>query len=322
MPKTVLITTTWLDDTDEAHRILVDAGFQVRYARGGVTDRSQLVDVSGLVAGLETIDADWMAAAPALRVISRTGVGYDNVDINTATERGIVVCATPGVNRRSVAEYTLALMLNLARAIPHNTTALRAGEWSQHQGVELSGKTVGIVGFGAVGQDVSALCHAMGMTVVAYDPYQPAEEFIRNQTRSLPLDELLAESDFVTLHLALSDDSHHLIDAEALGRMKPSAYLVNAARGGIVDETALLEALTSGRIAGAALDTFEVEPLPDGNPILTAPNLLATAHMGGATIEGRRRSGIMAAESVVTALTDGVPPHAVNMRDERAGGTR
>ncbi|WP_433497990.1 phosphoglycerate dehydrogenase [Sphaerimonospora sp. CA-214678] len=306
-----LITTPWLRDANDVHHLLSDAGIEVRYATRA--DQANVADVDAIIAGTEPIGEEVIQVAPRLRVISRTGVGYDNIDVEAATRRGIAVCATPGVNRRSVAEFTLALMLNVARQIPANSQALRSGAWKQDSGIELYGKTIGIVGFGAVGQTVSDLCGAFGMTVIATDPNVDEAVFAKHGADQRDLATLLAESDIVTLHLALNDDTRNIIDAKALNLMKPGAYLINAARGSMVDELALAEALNSGRLSGAALDTFAQEPLPASSPLLAVPNLVVTPHLAGSTVEGRHRSGLMAARSVIESINGGFSTRTVNL---------
>lgn len=305
MNRRVLITTSWLGEGDDVHRTLTDAGCDVGFARQGAS----LEDADAVIAGIEPWDAHLLKAAPRLKVLARTGVGYDNVDVATANELGIAVCTTPGVNRSSVAEFTFVALLNLARDIPRLSASMREQGWASASGHELRGKTLGVIGFGAIGRSVAELARALGMTVLAHDPHVDAEQA---GVSPVPLPELLARSDAVTLHVSLGEDTRHLIDGDAIARMKHGAVLVNAARGGVVDEAALAGALRSGRLAGAALDTFEHEPLPADSPLRDVPNLLLTPHIAGATVEGRARSGLSAARSVLAALSGELPSTTVN----------
>ncbi|GAA2532855.1 hypothetical protein GCM10010423_30690 [Streptomyces levis] len=314
----VLITTSWLGAGDHVHRMLTEAGCDVVFGRPadlrsqGRSLEDAVAGVDALIAGVEPCDARVLNAAPRLKVVARTGVGYDNVDMPAANALGIAVCATPNVNRRSVAEFTIASLLNLVRGIPRLNASMREGEWTQTSGRELYGKTLGVVGFGAIGRSVAGLAQAFGMTVLVCDPYRD-DAFVEQRGASLvELAELLARSDAVTVHVLLSDDTRHLIDEDAIARMKRGAVLVNAARGGVVEEAALADALRSGRIAAAALDTFASEPLPADSPLRGVANLLLTPHVAGATVEGRARSGRSAAESVLAALSGEMPQAAVN----------
>ena len=316
----VLVTTAWLRPDDEVHRYLREAGLEVVHS--SFKDRARtgerLVDLVGavdaIVAGTDPFTPEVFDAAPNLRVIGRTGVGYDNIDVEAATSRGIAVCPTPGVNRQSVAEHTIGLLLSAARMIPQNAAGVRGGGWDQSSGRELGGAVLGVVGLGAIGKLVATMAQGLGMEVIAHDPF-PDRDFIREHgIREASLDGLLAEADFVSLHLFLSPETHHLLDADAIAKMKDGAFLVNAARGGVVHEDALADALASGKLAGAALDTVEVEPLPADSRLRGLDNLVITAHIGAATVESRARSGMMAARSVVDGLEGLVPPQTVNPR--------
>ncbi|WP_020122006.1 phosphoglycerate dehydrogenase [Streptomyces canus] len=316
--KRVLITTSWLDEGDHVHRMLADAGCDVVFGRPADLQRQgrsledAVTDVDALVAGVQPCDARVLNAAPRLKVVARTGVGYDNVDVPAANALGIAVCTTPNVNRRSVAEFTIASLLNLVRGIPQAGASMQEGGWTQTSGRELYGKTLGVVGFGAIGRSVAGLAQAFGMTVLACDPYSDGVLVGQSGASLVELPELLRRSDAITVHVLLSDDTRHLINEDAIARMKHGAVLVNAARGGVVDEAALVNALRGGRIAGAALDTFEDEPLPVDSALRGVANLLLTPHIAGATIEGRARSGTSAAESVLAALSGEMPRAAVN----------
>jgi len=251
----------------------------------------------------DRVDAELIAAAPALRAISNYAVGVDNVDLEAATARGIPVGHTPDVLTETTADITLALMLGIARRLVEGDRAVRAGEWRAWEpefllGRDLHGSTVGIVGMGRIGRAVARRAEGFGCTVLA--------------TRALPLGELLERSDFVTLHVPLTPDTRGLIGDAALARMKPTAYLVNTARGPLVDQEALARALRFGRIAGAALDVFDPEPLPPDHPLLEAPNLLVLPHVGSATIATREAMAEMAVDNLLAGLAGERVPHCAN----------
>ena len=226
-----------------------------------------------------------LAACPRLRLISIWGTGTDNVDLAACRSRGIAVTNTPGVNAHAVAEHTLALMLAITRHIPAMEQDVRAGQWPRGLLVQLEGKTLGVIGLGAIGSRVAGLARAFGMRLLAstYGPDNGRAAAVR--ARHVPLPELLRESDVVSLHLRLSEDTRGFLDREHLALMKPTAFLVNTARGGLVDKDALIEALREGRLAGAALDVFHEEPIPPGDPILSLANVVLTPHNAGMTRE-------------------------------------
>ncbi|HLF57947.1 MAG TPA: phosphoglycerate dehydrogenase [Thermoanaerobaculia bacterium] len=255
-----------------------------------------------------------LASPGRLRVIGRAGVGVDNVDVDAATERGILVVNAPTANLTSATEHTLALMLALARRLPAADASMKRGEWDRKSfvGIELQGKTLGVVGFGRIGQRVAARARGLEMTVVAFDPFLDPALASRLGVEMLPLDALLAAADVVTLHTPLTRETHHLVDAARLARMKPGALLVNCGRGGVVDETALLAALESGRLGGAALDVFEAEP-PASLDLVRHPRVVATPHIGAQTGEAQERIAIETAHTVLAALAGEMPSAAVNL---------
>lgn len=236
------------------------------------------------VLALETVDDALLSRLPALKLVSKFGVGLDSFDLRAMAARGVRLAWTPGTNSRSVAELALMAIIALLRRVPEASSALAAGKWGQPKGTTLTGKTVGLVGLGAVGRDLAALLAPFGVTMLAHEPAPDQAAVARHAIRLVPLEELLAQSDAVTLHLPLTPSTRNTIDAGRLARMKPSAVLVNTARGGLIDEDALLAALDAGRLAGAALDAFAVEP-PTDPRLASHPKILATPHIGGSTEE-------------------------------------
>jgi len=313
----VLITTAFLQPDDEVDQTLRAAGLRTRHV-GDLADLAEsdrialLSEVRAIIAGTRPIGAEDLALAEHLELVVRTGVGYDGVDVVAASELGVPVCITAGANRRAVAEHVFALMLASARRVPENIRNLADGSWQQLTGRELGGATLGILGFGSIGKAVAGLARGFGMEVVAYDPYFDDAFAAANGVRRAELDEVLSQSDFITLHLFLDDSTRNLIDAARIATMRPDAYLINTSRGGIVDEAALVEAVRNGVIGGAALDVFEVEPLPQDSPLLDTPGILATTHVAGATREARGESGRMAAANVIEVLGGGSPQFVVN----------
>ena len=260
------------------------------------------------------VTAEVIEAADNLKAIGRAGIGVDNIDIEAATKRGILVANAPESNTVAAAEHTLGLMLAAARHIPAADQSLRNGEWkrSAFKGVEVAGKTLGLVGLGHVGSIVARGALGMGMRVLAYDPYV-AEDRIRsmNVGQAGSVDEVLENSDFISLHVPRTPQTTGMIGAEALEKMKPNAYLINVARGGIIDETDLYDGLKEGRISGAAIDVYAEEPNTE-SPIFSLPNVVVTPHLGASTAEAQDRAGVTAAEQVATALRGAVPVHAIN----------
>jgi D-3-phosphoglycerate dehydrogenase len=271
-----------------------------------------LADCDGLVVGPEGISARVLAACPRLRVVARTGVGVDTVDLDTATRLGIWVTNTPGANHEAVADLTLGLMLALARQIPRHAEIARAGSWGRVPMVELWEKTIGIVGIGRVGRAVAHRARGFNMTLLATDPYADAAWCAANGVRLVALDELLAASDIVTLHVTHTPETRGVINARSLALMKPTAFLINTARGELIDEAALLAALDAGRPAGAALDVLAHEPPSPDDPILKHPKVLVTPHIAGTTAESTGRMGHQAVRNALAVLTGGRPPDAVN----------
>ncbi len=292
--------------------------FEIRQCNGA--DRAELLaaiaDVDAiLVRSATKVDGEALAAAKRLKVIARAGVGLDNVDVKAATQAGVMVVNAPTSNIVSAAELAVALMLAAARNVAPAHAALKNGEWkrSKYSGIELYEKTVGIVGLGRIGVLVAQRLSAFGMSVIAYDPYVQAGRAAQMGVRLVDLDTLLAESDFMSVHLPKTPETAGLIGAEQLAKAKPSLVLVNAARGGIVDEPALFDALKTGRIAAAGLDVFAKEPCTD-SPLFELENVVATPHLGASTDEAQEKAGIAVAKSVRLALAGELVPDAVNVQ--------
>ncbi len=318
MTKRVLVTTSYLKPGGEVDKRLSDAGFDTafttpaqREATG--TPLADLVrDADGIVAGTDAFTADVIEAATRLKVFGRCGVGYDNIDLDAATRAGVAVTYTPGANRRSVAEHVLALMLNCARLIPQNIASVQAGRWEQRSGRELDGAVLGLIGLGSIGKTVARLALSLGMRVVAHDPYPDQDFLAETGVEARTFDEVLAEADFLSLHIFLDDSTRHLIDASALRKVKPGAFLINTARGEVVDEEALADALENGALAGAALDVLTEEPLPLDSRLRGLDNIVVTAHIGAATEQARSRSSLMAAQQVIDVLQGRDPGNLAN----------
>ena len=268
-----------------------------------------------LIRSATTIDAEALAAAPRLKVVARAGIGLDNVDIPAATARGVLVVNAPQSNIVTAAEHAVALLLAVARQIPAAHASMVAGQWkrSSFSGVEIADKTVGVVGLGRIGQLFASRIAAFSTHVIAYDPYlQPARAAALG-VRLVDLATLLAESDIISIHLPRTPETLGLIGAAELATVKPSLIVINAARGGLIDEQALADALTEGRVAGAGIDVYVKEPIPADNPLLTAPNVVLTPHLGASTAEAQDKAGTAVARSVRLALRGDFVPDAVNV---------
>lgn len=268
-----------------------------------------------LVRSATQVDAEAIAAAPSLKVIARAGVGLDNVDVKAATQAGVMVVNAPTSNIVSAAELAVGLLLASARNIVPANSALHKGEWkrSKYTGVEVADKTVGIVGLGRIGILVAQRLSAFGVKLIAYDPYVQPARAAQLGVRMMPLDDLLAEADFITVHLPKTPETIGLIGEDALSKVKPSVHIINAARGGIIDETALYQAMVEGRVAGAGLDVYAKEPCTD-SPLFTLENVVATPHLGASTDEAQEKAGISVARSVRLALAGELVPDAVNVQ--------
>ncbi len=278
--------------------------------------KKRLADAEGLIVRSATkVTAELIASAPKLRCIVRAGVGVDTVDVPAASRRGIIVMNTPGGNTLSTAEHTMALLLSLSRNVYLACKSLKEGKWDRKSfvGTQLAGKTIGIIGLGRIGLEVGRRAASFGMAVLGFDPYVSAERAKQYEvTLAGSLDEILASADYITVHVPLTDETRHLIGAEQLGKMKNGVRLINCARGGIIDEGALAEAIRSRKVAGAALDVFEDEP-PKSTGLIALPEVLCTPHLGASTEEAQVSVAIEAAEIITDALLHGRIRNAVNV---------
>src|SRR5438874_6708356 len=274
-------------------------------------------EFSAIIIRSETkVSSKILNAGTNLRVVGRAGVGVDNVDVEAATRRGIVVLNAPGGNTVSTAEHAFSLLLSVARRIPQADASVRGKNWDRKnfEGVELYNKTLGVIGLGRIGSELSRRAIAFGMRVLAYDPYLSATRARSLQVELVDeLDDLLANSDFISLHTQLTAETHYLLNAARLQKTKRGVRIINCARGGLVDEAALARALQDRHVAAAALDVFEHEPLPDDSPLRLAPNLVLTPHLGASTAEAQESVGIEIAQSVRAALLEGTIRNAINM---------
>jgi len=315
-PKVLIADSISPRGVDELSR---DGALEVSF-QTGLTE-SELVKIipefSALVVRSQTkVTAQILNAGARLRVVGRAGVGVDNVDVETATRRGIIVLNAPGGNTVSTAEHTFSLLLSVARKIPQADASMRGKSWDRKnfEGIELYDKTLGVIGMGRIGSELSRRAIAFGMRVIAHDPYLSAARARTLQVELVDeLDDLLASADFISLHTPLTEETHHMVDATRLEKTKRGVRVINCARGGLIDEDALAEALHSGQVGGAALDVFEIEPLPSDSPLRTAPNLVLTPHLGASTAEAQESVGIEIAQSIRAALLEGTIRNAVNM---------
>ena len=268
-----------------------------------------------LVRSAVKVTAEVLRQAPKLKVIGRAGVGVDNVDLNAATAAGVLVMNTPGGNAVSVAEHTLGLMLAMARSIPQAIASTKSGKWEKKKfmGTELRGKTLGVLGLGSIGREVLRRAAAFEMRIVAYDPYVNAQAAVDLGAALVSLDELYGQSDYISVHVALTKETQSMLSDAAFAKMKPGVRIVNCARGELLDSAALARAIESGKVAGAALDVFEVEPPPAGDRLLALDALYATPHIGGSTEEAQEIVGVRIAEQVAEYLRNGIALNAVNV---------
>ena len=311
--KVIIATASWHQDEV---RMVEEAGAGVKIIPDKADDsyRSEINSADGLIVGLPPVARELLENSPRMMIVARHGVGYDNVDVKAATELGIVVTNTPGVNSDAVAEFTYGLLLAYIRQIPHSWELMRGGGWRKPQNLEavdIRGKTLAIIGLGRVGSRVSKIGNAFGLKVLACDPYISEQDFKNAGAQRVSREEAIRQADYLTLHTPLSDETRKMIGARELSMMKRSAILINTSRGEVVDEDALIEAAEKGTIAGAALDVFKDEP-PKDKKIATHPRILVTAHLAGLTKEAMYRTFIAAGTQVVHALKGEKPPYALN----------
>lgn len=317
MPKGKVLVTpaSFFEAGPEPAQVLLDAGLEVvdrrRVKKYAEADMVELIaGMDAMVAGSEPMTARVMDASAGLRIIARFGVGYDAIDTAAARQRRIAVTTVPGTLEESVADYALGLMLAVLRGIPQADATTRVGKWERPLSTDAFGKTLGIIGAGRIGRAVARRAAAFGMSILAYDVYPDHPWAAAAGARFVDLPQLLKASDVITLHAPGTPQTYHLINEKTLALMQPSAFLVNTARGTLVDEQALYAALSSGRLAGAALDVFEKEPTAP-NPLLGLPNVVVTSHVASATVEAARRMGVLAAQEVVRVLSGETPLHLV-----------
>jgi D-3-phosphoglycerate dehydrogenase len=289
----------------EGIKRLEEAGFEVDVKTGLALEELVRIipEYDGLIVRSATKVTREVIAVGNLKAIGRAGIGLDNIDLEAARERGIKILNTPGATTISVAELTLGHMLALARQIPQATASLKAGKWEKKLflGSELYEKTLGIIGLGKIGREMAKRASGLGMDLVAYDPYVREAEVRDLGLKLLPMEDLLQYSDYITIHVPLVPETKHLLGEREFAMMKDGVRLINCARGGVVDEQALYDALMSGKVAGAALDVFEEEP-PKDNPLLKLDNVIATPHLGASAREGQVRSGMEIAEKLIAVL--------------------
>jgi D-3-phosphoglycerate dehydrogenase len=305
MDKVLVTNASFAKYSKSAEEILQDYGLEIIRAKQPVTGENELLgqldDVVAIITGLEPITRKVISSAPRLKVIVKHGIGVDNIDLDAAKEKGVIVANSPGTNREAVADLVFGLMLSLARNIPQSDRQVREGKWPKVFGQSVWGKTLGIIGLGVIGKSVAQRAKGFNMKVLAFkrtwdEEYARANGIIRSD-----IDGILRESDFVTLHLPLTDDTRNLIGERELGIMKPTAYLINTARGGVVDEAALYKALVEGKIAGAGIDVFSTEP-PPKSPLFELQNVILTPHMGGFTDGALSMTSELVSEIVVDVL--------------------
>lgn len=302
-PKVLL--TSKVGDSGPHDEMLLKAGFESKVVNRKLdlwnADHliAELSDCVASIAGSEPYTAQVIAACPNLRVIARTGVGFDAVNVPACDERRVVVATTPGVNHHAVAEHTIGMLMTLARDLPRRDREVRAGLWLHNATPRVMGRTIGILGLGRIGRAVATRARGLGMNVLAFDPF-PNREFAEQwQIELTNRDDVLSRSDYVTLHLPMDPSVKHLINATSLAKMKRGAILINTARGALVDEVALCEALQSGQLAAAGMDVFETEPLPLTSPLLKLDNVLTCGHLAGLDEESRRDTLIMSAQTII-----------------------
>ncbi|MEY9771933.1 D-3-phosphoglycerate dehydrogenase [Sinorhizobium fredii] len=312
--------------SETAVQIFRDRGVEVDFQPKLGKDKEKLAEIIGNYDGLAIRSATkvtekLIAEATNLKVVGRAGIGVDNVDIPAASRRGIIVMNTPFGNSITTAEHAIALMFAVARQLPAADNSTQAGKWekSKFMGVEITGKVLGVIGAGNIGSIVCARAIGLKMHVLAYDPFLSKERAEEMGVVKVELDELLAQADFITLHVPLTDKTRNILSAEAIAKTKPGVRIVNCARGGLVDEKALADALKSGHVAGAGFDVFEVEPATE-SPLFGLPNVVCTPHLGASTTEAQENVALQVAEQMADYLVKGAVSNAINMPSITAEG--
>ena len=307
MKKVFVFPSSFGKFSDEPERILREAGLEVtKFFKAGMTEDEVIEKLQGydaVILGIEPMTARVMEACPQLKIVSRYGVGMDNVDQEAARRLGIRTFNTPGANSDAVADYTFGMMLDLARSISVTDRDLKAGQVKKHLGYPVYGRTLGIIGLGAIGKGMARRALGFGMKVMAYDVFWDEAFAKEHGVQRAELEEIYKEADFITLHCGLNEQTRNMIGAEQLRIMKPSAFLINNARGGLVDEAALNEALCSGEIAGAGIDAFVTEP-PIGSPLLELEQVIAAPHVAGSSMDSINNMGIFSARNVVKGFAE------------------
>jgi phosphoglycerate dehydrogenase-like enzyme len=327
MPRVLVTPPELFEGNGPPHKVLREAGFEIVYPPRGVRLMTEellldrLVGVDAVLAGMEPFTRRVLTESRRrdnLRVLSRFGVGYDAIDVPAATDLGVVVMIAAGANQVSVAEHTLALLFAVFRSVALRDRAVRAGRWDRVVVPRLAGKTLGLIGLGRIGKALAPRANALGLHVIAHDPLADASFAAANQITLCSLDEVIAQSDIVSLHLPCTAATAGLLSAERIGKMKPGSVLINTARGGLVDEPAMIAALRSGHLGGAGLDTFAVEPLPPGSPLRELDNVVLTPHNAGIDDQAVRDVSLRAAQSIA-ALYRGEWPEEYVVNRELAG---
>lgn len=328
MPTVLIAPEAFLHQPEASYaRVLTDAGFEIRYPKNPTFTRglgpeeetiSELQDCVAIIAGGEYFAPRVLDACPKLRVIARAGVGFDRVNVPAATERNIAVTITPTSNHEAVAELMLALLLGVTKSVAFNDRTLRSGVWSQKLTAPIRGRTVGLVGLGRIGKSTAVRCAALGMRVLAHEQFPDREFVAKNNIPLVELDDLLAQSDFVSLHCPLNDATRGMCNAAFFAKMKPGSVLINTARGGLVVEDDLIPALKSGRLSGAGLDVFQQEPLPPTSPLLQLDNVVLSPHIGGTDTRSSEDMGIECAHNIVKLSRNEWPEGAVVNADLRS----
>jgi D-3-phosphoglycerate dehydrogenase len=313
----VLVTTTSFGKDDASQRAYLESQVGVvEYNTVGRPMTSEelqkvLLDKDGVIAGLDQFDRSALQAAKNLKVVARYGVGYDRVDVDVARELGIIVTYTPGANSVSVAELTIGLMLGLARNIPNASAQTKKGDWPRFSGVSIYGKTVGILGLGAIGKVVALMLKNFGCKTLAYDPYPDQDFAKKNNIQIVGIEDMLSQSEFISLHMPVTSETKGMVNREFIGKMKKGAFLINTARGELVDESALVEALQSGQLRGAGLDVFSPEPPSPDSPLLKLENVILTPHMGAHADSATIAMGAMAMADCLSVLQNKDPLHPI-----------